>query len=141
MSEIIPVNFDDAVEPKPVPAGRYALQVTACDVAKTGAQSKVPGSPQFKVSLGFEDQSLNAPNITHYISLPNGAPDDNVNFKVLLLKRFLEAFRVAYDRTQIDVHGMATDMLGASATLEVTQTEPDDNGNVYNRIVLPKIKG
>jgi hypothetical protein len=140
MSEFIPVNFDDAVESKPVPGGRYNLQIAACDVTKSGEQSKVPGSPQFKVSIGITD-APDAPNITQFISLPNGQEEEKArNFKVLLLKRFLEAFNVPYDRNGIDPSRMAMEMVGATANLEVKLSDPDDNGNVYNRIVVPRLR-
>ncbi len=135
----IPVNFDDAVEPKPASAGRYNLQITACEVAKTGPNSKVPGSPQFKVSIAFQDEP-NTPNITHFISLPNEQDEaSSANFKALLLKRFLTLFKVPFDSTGIDTEKMAMDMVGATASAEVTLTEPDDNGNVYNRLSVPRI--
>ena len=135
----IGVNFDEAVEPQPAPSGRYNLQITACDVAKTGPNSKVPGSPQFKVSVGFMDEQ-NVPNVTHFISLPNGQDEaSSANFKVLLLKRFLVAFNIPFDNNGIDVEKMAMDMVGATANMEVKLDEPDDNGNVYNRLVVPRI--
>ena len=140
MSEFIPVDFDSAVEAKPAPGGRYNLQIVACDLTKSGEQSKVPGSPQFKVSLGFQDQQ-DTPNVTHFISLPNGQEDENSRkFKVLLLKRFLEAFKVPYDRSGIDPARMAMEMVGSTANLEVKLSDPDDSGNVYNRIVVPRLR-
>lgn len=133
------VNFDDAVEPQPVSGGRYNLQITNAEVAKTGPNSKVPGSPQFKVSIGFVDE-VNAPNITQFISLPNESDEaKTANFKVLLLKRFLVAFNVPFDNNGIDIEGTAMNMVGATANLEVKLDEPDDNGNVYNRLVVPRI--
>lgn len=136
----IACNFDDAVEPQPASAGRYNLQITGCDVAKTGADSKVPGSPQFKVSIGFQDDPR-VPNIMQYISLPNEQDDAaKANFKVLLLKRFLHLFNVKYDPKGIDVEQMAMNMVGSVANVEVQLTEPDPkNGNVYNRIIVPRL--
>lgn len=136
----IPVNFDEAVEPKPAPAGRYNLQITGCDVAQTGPNSKRPGSPQFKVSIAFQDEP-NTPNITHYISLPHEEDEaSSANFKALLLKRFLVLFNVPFDPTGIDTEKMAMDMVGATANAEVGLSEPDDNGNVYNRLQVPRVK-
>jgi hypothetical protein len=136
----IPVNFDEVTEPQPAAQGRYALQIMQCVIAETGPNSKRPGSPQFKVTVAFEDVTLNAPNITQFISLPNEGDDQkSANFKVLLLKRWLELFRVPYDKSGIDTERMAMDMVGATAMAEVTLTEPDDNGNVYNRIQVPRI--
>ena len=136
----IDVNFDEAVEPQPVSAGRYNLQITQCEVAKTGPNSKVPGSPQFKVSIALSDEP-NAPNITQFISLPNEQDEaKSANFKVLLLKRFLVLFKIPFDPRGIDTERMAMDMVGSTANAEVQLSEPDDNGNVYNRLVVPRIQ-
>lgn len=137
----IPVNFDEAVEATPAAAGRYNLQITTAEVVKTGPNSKVPGSPQFRVGIGFTDEP-NTPNVTQFISLPNEQDDPNkAQFKVLMLKRFLTLFNVVYDPSGIDTEKMAMDMVGATAQAEVTLTEPDENGNVYNRLVVPRLRG
>ena len=136
----IPVDFDNAVEPQAAPPGRYNLQITQCEVAKTGPNSKVPGSPQFRVSIGFTDEQ-NVPNITQFISLPNeGDEPDKANFKALLLKRFLTLFKVPFDTKGIDTEKMAMDMVGATANAEVKLDDPDENGNVYNRLVVPRMR-
>lgn len=136
----IPVNLDDAVEAKPVPNGRYPLQITDCKVAQTGPGSKRPGSPQFRVSIGFQGD-VNAPNITHFISLPHEDDEQSSSqYKALMLKRFLSLFNVPYDSRGIDVDQMAMEMVGASAEAEVVQDEPTDNGNVYNRLIVPRLR-
>jgi len=33
------------------------------------------------------------------------------------------------------------DMVGCSANAEVTLSDPDESGNVYNRLQIPRIKG
>jgi hypothetical protein len=138
----IPANFDDAIESQPVAAGRYELQIMECKQTVSGPNSKNPGAPQFRVTIAFTDPDLNAPNLTQFISLP--AENDEVRtaqYKVLLLKRFLELFRIPYDRGGIDTERMAMDMVGCTATAEVQLTEPDpENGNVYNRLVVPRIR-
>lgn len=136
----IPVNLDEAQEAKPAPEGRYELQITACKEAKTGPNSKRPGSPQFLVSLGFVDQP-NTPNITHFVSLPNEDDEPSaMNFKMLLLRRFLTLFNVPYDTAGIDTEKMAMDMVGATAQVDVTLSEPNDNGDVFNGIKVPKLR-
>lgn len=136
----IPVNFDEVQEPQPAPGGRYDLQILEAVVTKTGPNSKNPGSPQYRVTLGFEDQSLNAPNVSHFISLPNETDEPkDANFKALLLKRFLVLFGVPFDSSGIDMEETAMAMVGATANVEVKLGEPDDNGNVYNRLVVPRI--
>ncbi len=139
----ITVNLDDTQESKPLPEGNYNLQITQCKVAKTGPNSKRPGSPQFAVTIGFVDEPT-APNISHYISLPH--EEDEVSgfqYKALLLKRFLVQFSIPYDSKGIDVDGLAMAMVGATANARVTQTSPDESqsGDVYNRLFTPKIKG
>ena len=140
----IDVNFDEVVEPTPLAKGRYPVQITAAQVKETGPNSKRPGSPQIVVTVGFTGPSKeeqNAPTVNHYISLPH--PDDEAktnNFKALQLKRFLEAFKIPYDSNGIDLDEITFKMIGAEADLEVGLSEPDDNGNVYNRLVMPRIR-
>lgn len=134
----IPVNFDDAREPQPAPGGRYNLQIVSAEVATTGPQSKHPGSPQYKVQIGFQDVD-NVPNITHFISLPHSEDEDGGRFKTLLLKRFLTLFRVPYQNDGFDLEGLAMEMAGAQANAEVRLDPPDDKGNVYNRLVVPRM--
>lgn len=134
----IPVNLDDVQEAKPAAGGTYSLRIVKCDVVKTGPNAKIPGADQFKVSIGFEDEP-NTPNITHYVSLPHEQDDDGGAFKALLLKRFLTLFNIPYGADGIDTEQLAMEMVGAAANCEVTQTEPDDNGNVYNRIKVPRL--
>ncbi len=139
----ITVNLDDMQEAKPVPNGKYNLQITQCKVAKTGPNSKRPGSPQFAVTIGFVDEPA-APNISHYISLPHEEDEASAfQYKALLLKRFLVQFGIPYDSKGIDVDGLAMAMIGATANAEVSQTSPDEsqNGDVYNRLITPKIRG
>lgn len=143
MTTISNLNFDEAVEPQPLPRAKYQVQVTAAEEKVTGPNSKRPGSPQIRVTLGFTGPSKeeqNAPPINHFISLPH--EDDEAgaaNFKVLLLKRFLTLFNVPFSNGDLDVEALCFDLIGRSANAEVTLGEPDDNGNVYNSLVVPRI--
>ena len=137
----IPVNVDDVVEPQAAPAGQYALQITEAKLAKTGAQSKVPGSPQFRISLGFTEYD-DYQNITHFLPLPNEEDDANATrFKVLLLKRFCAHFGIPLSGSGIDTEQLALEMIGAEAMTEVLMDEPNDNGDVFNSIRVPKLRG
>ena len=137
----VPVNFDEAVEPKAAPGGRYDLQIVSCELTKTGEKSKNPGSPQYRVGIGFTGQA-EIPNLSHYVSLPaEGDAKSSFDFKALLLKRFLEQFSIPYDKTGIDQEKLAMEMVGCSANAEVQLTEPNDSGAVYNRLVVPKLRG
>ncbi len=136
----IPVNFDEAVEAQPAPAGRYELQILKAQLTESGPNSKNPGSPQFRVTLGFANGG-NYPNITQFISLPTANDEpDKANYKALMLKRFLVAFNVPFDSNGIDSERVSMDMIGAVASLEVSLSDPDDNGNVYNRIQVPRLR-
>lgn len=136
----IPVNLDDAIEQQPAKAGEYNLQITAAQETQTGPNSKVPGSPQLKVTVGFPDEP-NTPNMTQFISLPNEHDDrDQALFKMLLLKRFLTLFNIPYDKGGIDTEKLCMEMVGATTVAAVTLTEPDDKNNVYNRLVVPRMR-
>lgn len=136
----VDINFDDAQEAKPASAGMYTLQITSAKEGQTGPNSKVPGSPQLIFSLGFVDEP-NVPNITQFISLPNSEDDKkSADFKALLLKRFLVHFGIPFDRSGIDTERLCMEAIGCSAQTEVKRTEPDDSGNVYNRVVIPRLR-
>jgi hypothetical protein len=136
----IPVNFDDAQEAKPVPNGRYQLQITDAKEVQSGPNSKRPGSPQLRFSIGFPDEP-NTPNITEFRSLPHEDDDaSSANFKALLLKRFLVHFGIPFDSTGIDTERLCMEAVGASAMTEVKLDEPDNQGNVYNRMVIPRLR-
>ncbi len=139
MSEFIPINFDDAVETLPVAGGRYRTQITGCEITKTGERSKVPGSPQLKVTVGLPDHP-NAMNVMHFVGIPNGQEEDGGKFKALLLKRFLEAYHIPYDNNGINLEQISMEAVGREADLEIQQTAPDAEGNVYNRLILPKLR-
>lgn len=134
----IPANFDEAQEAKPAPAGRYNLQIIKMEEKQTGPNSKRPGSPMLVATIGFPD-TPNVPNVTQFVTLP-GEFDDNPAYKTLLLKRFLEAFRIPYDRDGIDTDKICMEAVGCTANLEVSLSEPDANGNVYNRINIPRLR-
>src|SRR5690606_40880560 len=91
----VPVAFDEAVEATAAPSGKYELQITGAEVKQTGPNSANPGRDQLVFTIGFVDQSVNAPNIRHFGSLPH--PDDEATKsrnKALMLKRFLVAFDI-----------------------------------------------
>jgi hypothetical protein len=135
----IPMNLDEAVEQKPAPKGKYELQVTGASVTETGENSKHPGAPMIKVTLGFTDTSINAPVITHFITIPYEG-DENANFKLLMLKRFLVAFHIPYNSEGFELEDLARDMIGQTATLDVGLTEPNENGDIFNRVQIPRIR-
>lgn len=132
----IEINLDDVEEQKPAASGFYPLQITKCDVTETGPNSKKPGSPQYRVSIGFLDNPQYM-NLTHYVGIPTDPAD---SFKALLFKRFLAVFNIPYDPRGIDIEGLAMQMVGASTPRgEVGITEPSPDGSVYNRLVTPRL--
>lgn len=141
---IVDINFDDVHEPAPLAKGRYPTQITGAQVKQTGANSKRPGSDQIVVTIGFTGPSpeeQNAPTMSHYISLPH--PDDEAktnNFKVLQLKRFLTVYGISFNSGGFDLEETCFSMIGNEANIEVELSEPDDKGNVYNRLKLPRIQ-
>ena len=135
----IPVNLDETQEQRAAPKGIYELQIVGAQETKTGENSKHPGAPMIKVTLGFTDLEVNAPNITHFITLPYEG-DENASFKLLMLKRFMAAFGIPYSQHGIDTEALVEDMLGLTAVLEVDLTEPNENGDVFNRIRIPRLR-
>ena len=126
----IPLNLNDVQESRPVPAGRYNLVVATAEEAVSQK-----GAPQIKVSIGIEGHET-APNVSHYISLPgDGDEPSKATFKALLLKRFLVAFKIPFGPDGFDVQ----DFPGASCSADLTLSEPDDSGNIYNRLQLPRL--
>ena len=136
----ININFDEAQEPKPAAAGIYQLQILEAKEAETGPNSKNPGSPQLKFIIGFVDEP-NTPNIMQFVSLPNSHDDQNsANFKTLLLKRFLVHFKIPFDSSGIDTEKLCMEAVGSIALTEVALDTPTDDGTVYNRIKVPKLR-
>ena len=125
----IPLNLNEITESRPVPNGKYDLVIASAEekTAKSGA-------PMIVCSLGIEGHT-DAPNVTHFISLPDGSDATKDNFKGLMLKRFLTMFSIPFDEDGFDLDVFS----GATARAELTLSEPDDNGNVYNRLQLPKL--
>lgn len=121
----ISVNLSEVHESKPVPEGVYDLTISSAEY--------VEEKNQIIVQLGLDDH-MDAPNLRHYISLPNEDDDERkASFKNLMLKRFLVAFDLFTGDDEIDTDNWG----GAQANMQVTLTEPNDAGNIYNRLVLP----
>jgi hypothetical protein len=124
------INMDlgGVSEPKPVAPGRYDLTISTAEYREA--------KNDIRVSIGI-DGHADAPNISHFIALPKAEDDaSKVQFKKLMLKRFLAQFYIAYD----DNEGFAVeDFPGAAGTAQVNLSEPDDSGAVYNRLQLDRM--
>ena len=131
----IPINLNEVKEARPVPQGVYDLVITECEEAKSKN-----GFPQFVASIAIEGHD-DAPNLRHYASIPS--PDDEpgkMQGKMLFLQRFLAMFGIKVGAEGFDTAAVAQQLVGQRARGEVSLSEPDDSGNVYNRLVTPKLK-
>ena len=137
----IPVNFDEVQEAKPAEPGIHAMQITGCEVTATGPNSNKPGTPMYKINIGFPEE-VDAMNLQHYLTLPNEDDDaETLKNKVRGLKRFLEMFNVPYDKSGIDIEKIAFDMVGCQAQGETELSEPDPkSGKIYSRLRVPYLK-
>lgn len=127
-------SFSNVQERKPVPRGTYDLVIKNAE-AYQSAESK---KNSIKVTIGIEGHD-EAAAVLHYVSLPGEGDDaDKVSTKMLMIKRFLEAFSIPYEDDGFAIE----DFFGARASCELTLTDPDDdaNGNTYNRLNLPRLE-
>lgn len=124
----IEVNLADVHEPQPVPAGQK-YKLTIAEAIHREDKSDI------EVSIGIDDH-LDAPNIRHYVNLPKPEDDERkVMYKKLFLSRFLYWFNIPHDGDAFDTD----DFAGATAELDLSLSEPNENGDVYNRLMLPKV--
>lgn len=131
----IPINLDDVEESKPVPAGKYDLVIISCEETLTRERQK----PQFKMAIQIEGHD-DAPPVYHYQGIPSDQDEPQaMQFKMLLLKRFLKLFSIPYNTNGFDTNELATGMLGARANAELQLGEPY-NGNVSNVLIVPRLK-
>lgn len=135
----ISYDFEDVKEMGPAPAGKYDLQIVECVERKAGPNAGHPGDPQLLVTAAFTGHD-DYNTVQHYISLPGGADPTKDKGKALFLMRFLEAFSIQYSKNGIDTEELCMTAPGHSANLEVSLSTPDDQGRVYNRLVLPRLK-
>lgn len=136
----IPLDMDSVQEAKPVDPGVHTMQITGCEVTETGKDSKKPGTPMFKVSIGFPEEP-DTMNLTQYITLPNEDDDAaTIKNKARGLKRFLKMFNVPFDSKGIDPEKIAFDMLGCQAQGETELSEPNAEGKIYSRLKVPYMK-
>ncbi len=131
---ILNVNLNDVSEPKPLEKGRYQVMITACQ-ATTSERS---GKDSLRVTIGFPDHP-DAPTFNHYVSLPT-EDDEKLAFKLLMLKRFLVAFRIPFGANGIDTDEICQIAVGQTAMCDIGLTEPtDERPQVYNTLILPRL--
>jgi hypothetical protein len=124
------IDFDpnSYQEPKPVANGRYDLTIASAD----GAQSKA-GNQMLKIRMDINGHD-EAPPVFENLSLPY---PDCAQIIGLNFNRFMALFKVRIEKGQLDTDALAVDLVGRSANAELKQGEY--NGNVTNKIVLPKL--
>jgi len=127
----IEMDLGGVNEQNAAPEGTYDLRISNAQVG----EAKSSGNPQIVVGITIEGHSEYLP-IRHYLGLPSDDDDDDMRQRKLRsIKRFCHLFDIAMD------DGINTeDFLGATASALVTQDEPNDNGDIYNRLIVPRIK-
>jgi hypothetical protein len=128
----ISVPLDDAKEAEPVPEGEYDLRIVK---AEDGPSKK--GNAMTTVYIKVEDSAYpNAALVRHWITYPDrDTPADQRQMRLLDIKRFLTCFGVAQESNGFN----SDDLLGSVGRSFLYQEEADD-GNVYNRLRLPRLK-
>lgn len=128
----IPLAMNDVKENEAVPEGTYDLRI----VKVTDGFSKA-GNSMTTVVIAIESpEHPNASPIRHWLTYPDEeTPPEQRNMRLLDIKRFLTMFEVVFDKGGFD----SAELQGQTARCLVTQEEGDD-GNIYNRLRLPKLK-
>lgn len=128
----IPLAMNDVKENEAVPEGTYDLRIVKVEDGKSKA-----GNTMTTVVIRIEDAAHpNASPIRHWLTYPDdNTPADQRQMRMLDIKRFLALFEVDLTPDGFD----SDDLNGAVARCLVTQEEGDD-GNIYNRLRLPKLK-
>lgn len=128
-------SFRDAKETPLAPEGQlYDLICGDPDV----------GDTSIIVPISFESGEYRP--MRHYLNLPqprdlerdkerNQPAGTTSRNKMLFLKRFCYLFNIKYTENGFDTN----DIAGARARANVSITEPNDKGDTYNQIVLPRL--
>lgn len=127
----LPGNPDDVAEPQVAPEAEYPLVIAHAEF-----YTNDKGNNLIKCTIGFEGHP-EYQNMGYWVQIPNEDDDaDRVNKKLLGIKRFFALFNIPHEGNSFNVE----DFFGCTATAKVGQTEPDDNGNVYNELYVPRVK-
>lgn len=122
-------SLDDVVERKPAPDGEYDLKIL-----KAEEKESKKGRDMVQLLIGFDD-GTDAPPFNHFLlSWTDDDDDAQVQMRKLEIKRFCAAFDVSEDFDATDLPGLT------ARKIFVKQDEPDDQGIVRNRMVLPRLK-
>ena len=129
----ISVALDDAKEGEPVPEGEYELRIVK---AEDGESKK--GNTMTTVTMRIENAGIpNASPVRHWLVYPDSStPMEQRNLRLLDIKRFLTCFGVPFDGGGFD----SADLEGAIGRCMLTQEQNEENGEIYNRLRLPRLK-
>lgn len=132
---LIPVNLNDAQESKPVPNGRYDVQIVGCE-----AKVSKKGDPMLRVMSTVQGDH-DAPPIFTYLMLPDvGQEEEVLKRNMLGLRRFMQCFKIPVNPEGIDTDLLQTEMVGKEANVEVTQEVYQETGAVSNQLKIPRLK-
>lgn len=127
-------QLDNSVkEPEAVPEGEYDLRI----VKATRKESK-KGNMMTEIFIRIEDDAYpNAALVRHYlIDVDKESPPAQQSMRKLDTKRFLAAFGIRHEDNGYDDE----DLAGATAHCMLVQEEDDRNGELQNRLRLPRLK-
>ena len=137
----ISMNLEEVSEQTAQPKGVYELQITAAAEQESGPNSKHPGTSMIRFTLGFTDPELNAATFSHYMVFPYEGQTEYLNLTMLGIKRFLAHFQIPFSNEGLDTESIAFEAIGKVASCNVDLTEPNDNGDIYNKLgYLPKLR-
>jgi hypothetical protein len=129
MGSFISDDLDDVEEAKVAPEGEYDLRI----VRALDKPSK-KGEKMCTVSIKIEEPGIDAPLINVYLmGWDADTPPEQVRMRKLEIKRFCACFNVPTDFE-------TDDLVGETGRCFVYQEESKADGNVYNRLRLPKLK-
>lgn len=137
----INLNLDTVKEATAAPKGEYELQITAATATESGPNSKHPGTPMIKFTLAFTDPEINSGAFSHFMVFPYEGQTEYLNLTMLGIKRFLVHFNIPFSNEGLDTENIAFEAIGKVANCNVDVTEPNDNGDIYNKLgYLPKLR-
>lgn len=122
-------DLSDVQEAKPAREGEYDLRILRALERPSNS-----GKAMAEIFIAIEDPGTDAPAIRHYIvKWDSDTPDEQVLMRKREYKRFCKCF-------SLDETSEVEDWAGATGRSLVIQEEGDD-GNIYNRLRLPKLQG
>ena len=120
-------DINEVKEPETVPEGMYDLTIEKVMDAKTDDDGNLKG---INIIIDIAGE-LDAKAVFHHLSLPvEGDDDTKVDFKLRFIKKFLETFKIPFDKKGFD----QANFPGATAKCKLVLDEYD--GQVSNKLKL-----